>query len=149
MLSQTMFEVTGTGFDGGTDETDNRVVWVKATSYDAVRAVIDKAVYVNLSRLPDGTPEEGADYVLPWDEDKLIVFLNRCEVIPHDSEFENSYTHCGQSWEDHWSCAVNDDCPVCGKGDIEPYHSKNLLTGEVIIDVEGEESGDDDQRSGQ
>lgn len=34
------FEVTGCGFDGATDETDDRVFWVKALSHDEVRAAL-------------------------------------------------------------------------------------------------------------
>lgn len=26
---------------------------------------------------------------------------------------------CGESWESHWSCACNDECPSCGLSDIE------------------------------
>lgn len=34
------FEVTGCGFDGATDETDDRVFWVKALSHNEVRAAL-------------------------------------------------------------------------------------------------------------
>ena len=32
---------------------------------------------------------------------------------------------CNTSWTDEWSCACDDDCPVCGR-DIEPHHSEEL-----------------------
>lgn len=35
----------------------------------------------------------------------------------------NQYRHCGIEWEDTWSCACNDRCPVCNK-EIEPYKSE-------------------------
>lgn len=56
-----------------------------------------------------------------------------------EQQFENHYTHCSSSWQDTWSCACNDKCPECG-AEIEPHYSKNLTTGEVVIDVvpEGE-----------
>jgi hypothetical protein len=49
--------------------------------------------------------------------------------------FENIYYHCGQQWQDEWSCQCNDRCPVCGC-EIEPYESVDLTTGEVIKHTE-------------
>lgn len=37
---------------------------------------------------------------------------------PH--RFRMFYSHCGTEWEDTWSCACNDRCPVCNR-EIEPY----------------------------
>ncbi len=34
--------------------------------------------------------------------------------------FRMTYRHCGVEWSDTWTCACNDECPVCGK-EIEPY----------------------------
>jgi hypothetical protein len=48
--------------------------------------------------------------------------------VSHDTEpvrFRNFYRHCGELWEDTWSCACNDECPVCGK-EIEPYKSTDV-----------------------
>jgi len=41
------------------------------------------------------------------------------------------FSHCNTEWEDEWSCACNDDCPVCGR-EIEPYDYKQV--GPVIED---------------
>jgi hypothetical protein len=41
------------------------------------------------------------------------------------TEYLNKYRHCGQEWEDRWSCACNDKCPVCDK-EIEPYESEEM-----------------------
>lgn len=35
-----LFEVIGAGFDGGTDDTDDRVIWVSAPSADVVAECI-------------------------------------------------------------------------------------------------------------
>lgn len=38
--------------------------------------------------------------------------------------FHNFYEcPCGETWEDHWSCACNDKCPSCN-AEIEPYKSR-------------------------
>jgi hypothetical protein len=42
-----------------------------------------------------------------------------------EPKFRNHYRHCGQEWEDVWSCECNDRCPVCNK-EIEPYASDDL-----------------------
>lgn len=56
--------------------------------------------------LPEGKGIEQTRYYLPNEE---FYFLNR-------------YKHCGQVWEDHWSCACNDRCPICN-AEIEPFES--------------------------
>jgi hypothetical protein len=42
--------------------------------------------------------------------------------------FVNSYhcEPCGESWDDEWSCACDDECPACGKA-YSPEESKDLL----------------------
>ena len=40
----------------------------------------------------------------------------------------NFYVHCGETWEDDWSCGCNDMCPKCQTKDIEPYHSEEVET---------------------
>ena len=40
------------------------------------------------------------------------------------ARFLNHYecTNCGNSWQDEWSCACDDRCPVCDTV-TEPHHS--------------------------
>ena len=45
--------------------------------------------------------------------------------LQEEQAFRNSYDHCGHGWSDIWSCACNDECPICGK-EIEPYASEKL-----------------------
>jgi hypothetical protein len=42
-----------------------------------------------------------------------------------EQQFLNRYRHCGREWEDRWSCACNDRCPVCD-AEIEPYESEEI-----------------------
>lgn len=49
------------------------------------------------------------------------------EEKAEEPQFRNYYRHCGEEWEDVWSCACNDECPVC-KAEIEPYQSDALNT---------------------
>ena len=50
----------------------------------------------------------------------------------------NHYTcaACGHVWDDEWSCAVDDECPICG-ADISPEDSTDLT-----VRVERAYSGD-------
>jgi len=41
---------------------------------------------------------------------------------------------CGEEWEDVWSCACDDRCPVC-RTEMEPYRS-------VVLAPDDSESGD-------
>lgn len=54
-------------------------------------------------------------------------------------EYENFYYHCGQEWSDPECDSMhNDHCPVCD-GEIEPYKSVELATGEEIIHADLDE----------
>lgn len=44
------------------------------------------------------------------------------EVVEDEPLYLNEYKHCGEVWEDQWSCACDDECPICGH-DIEPFRS--------------------------
>lgn len=39
--------------------------------------------------------------------------------------YRNTYEHCGITWDDEWSCACNDRCPVCN-AEIEPSDSEEI-----------------------
>jgi hypothetical protein len=47
--------------------------------------------------------------------------------------FRNHYRHCGQEWNDEWSCMCNDKCPVCD-AEIEPFKSDDLREEEYDHD---------------
>ena len=45
-----------------------------------------------------------------------------CADKSSEGQYTNHFYHCGQQWDDTWSCQCNDECPVCGC-EIEPYAS--------------------------
>jgi hypothetical protein len=47
-----------------------------------------------------------------------------------------TFVHCGQSFYSDWSCAADEECPVCGK-DISPLDDEV----EVFRKLEEEEDG--------
>jgi hypothetical protein len=54
---------------------------------------------------------------------------NKDEDDETERRFLNRYRHCCREWEDRWSCACNDHCPICGK-EIEPYASEEIDVAE-------------------
>lgn len=72
-----VFEVTGVGFDGDDDRTDDRVLWVRASSY----AEVDEATrdlregWVTVLQAQVAEADEGIDFILPRDLDDLRLRL--------------------------------------------------------------------------
>ena len=70
-----LFEVTAFGFDGGTDETDDRVLWVSAPSIEVVQAAVEGlgAQVSQLGYAPDPHQEEmdEVDFCLPESTEAL------------------------------------------------------------------------------
>lgn len=69
------FEVTGAGFDGGTNATDDRVFWVQALSADLVRQAID-GTGAEFHDAIDG--DSDIDFRLPAEIGELREALIRC-----------------------------------------------------------------------
>jgi hypothetical protein len=42
---------------------------------------------------------------------------------PDEERYENRYEHCGETWTTYADSGCNDECPVCGLGDIQPVES--------------------------
>jgi len=56
--------------------------------------------------------------------------------------WKNYYHHCDVDWTDIWDSCCNDECPVCGCKEIEPYRSVDVTcTGVAMLKV-GEEEDD-------
>lgn len=72
------FEVTAAGFDGSTDATDDRVIWVKATDADAVARAVE-GTGAGFHRIINGDTD--IDYVLPQDELSLRAELIRFQEL--------------------------------------------------------------------
>jgi hypothetical protein len=53
-------------------------------------------------------------------EDKAMSDISSSKTNIYHNFYE---CPCGETWEDHWSCACNDKCPGCNK-EIEPYKSE-------------------------
>lgn len=114
-----VFEVTGAGFDGEDDKTDDRVFWVAATSARIVRDAIGKRTRAEFCGRIAVTPDEpGVDFRLPAQKDELRAALFRC--IAADFDGESGYRvryrcpECGERWSQTWSCACDDECGNCG-----------------------------------
>lgn len=74
------FEVTLPGFDGATDETDDRVLWVSAPSSDAVRETVKGlGAQVELGLV---VPPSDIDYVLPLQARELRARIAAAPVHP-------------------------------------------------------------------
>ena len=71
--SELLFEVIGFGFDGGTDETDDRVLWVTAPSIEVVETAVAGfgARVSHLGHVPDEVGMDEVDFRLPKDTAEL------------------------------------------------------------------------------
>lgn len=84
-MAMRYFEITAAGFDGGTDKTDDRVLWVKAENEQVIKAlpieqygaqVVDMGVEGHFKPLVD----RAVDYTLPADAEPLEACLRRHAV---------------------------------------------------------------------
>lgn len=57
--------------------------------------------------------------------DGSVEFAEAEDMNVDSQMFLNTYECCDQSWQDTWSCMVNDDCPVCGM-EVEPTESEAI-----------------------
>jgi hypothetical protein len=73
------FEITGDGFNGADDSTDDRVLWVQAESEDALRKLLDGASYNFCGELPYKYGAGCIDFVLPEDAEALFQHLKGFE----------------------------------------------------------------------
>lgn len=63
-----------------------------------------------------------ADTSVHWAIRDLAELSGAWEWTPEPGEFTLDYdcSACGQHWSQVWDAIVNDTCPACGLGDIEP-----------------------------
>lgn len=69
------FEITAVGFDGGTDETDDRVLWVSAPTRLHMDHVLDGVPFQSLNELDFEAEGDCLDYLLPKDDRDLRAAL--------------------------------------------------------------------------
>lgn len=68
------FEVIAVGFDGATDATDDRIIWVTADE-DYLTELLAGVPYLECNDLPTEY-KLCADFTLPQDSDALVERLN-------------------------------------------------------------------------
>jgi hypothetical protein len=73
-VEQTVFEITAAGFNGGSDETDDLVIWVSALSPAIVKSAIADTGATFCGPV-DGNPIEDADFELPSQAGQLATRL--------------------------------------------------------------------------
>ena len=94
-----VFEVLGAGYTGESDETDDRVLWVKATSRAAVLAAVagTRASFVDLVEVASDI-----DFVLPDQEGELrakLLEFERLAPVPYVSASQFARSHkCDPEW---------------------------------------------------
>ena len=107
-----MIELVLKGFDGGTDKTDDKIIWI---------GVPDEAI-VTLNNNNSNSIESISELkVFPTSLDLTI------ELKEEKQMFMNYYRCpiCKHEWEDQWDATCNDKCPNCNK-EIEPYKWENI-----------------------
>jgi hypothetical protein len=75
MSALSVFEVVLPGFDGSTDETDDKVLWIAAKTLEEVQRLVDPLRAEALDGLIDQEVAElsrNLDYTLPADADALL-----------------------------------------------------------------------------
>jgi len=102
----TVYELVLTGFAGGTDETDNKIIWIRVPNDMVIELAEDSNAIESISKIP---VNDGIDLTV-----RMRWFVN--------------YYHCPEcncKWQDEWDCMCNDRCPKCN-AEIEPYKSRHL-----------------------
>jgi hypothetical protein len=78
-----LFEITLPGFDGSTDATDDKVLWVGCPDETELRLALSG--WSNVTICGEITSERNietlADYILPCDASRFIAHLNGEEIV--------------------------------------------------------------------
>jgi len=65
------YEITGYGFDGTTDKTDDRVIWVAALGEDVVTDCLVNTKATYFGEIAPPVTDEAIDYYLPIHKEEL------------------------------------------------------------------------------
>ena len=114
-----IYEIVLKSFNGGTDETDHLIKWFQ------IDTILSNKYITILKKLPKIKDISLIDF-----SDPLKISAHTIDLKIKDC-FENYFYHCGNSWIDIWSCACNDECPVCEQ-EIEPYDTLFLFHNVLI-----------------
>lgn len=102
---------------------------------NALDSLIHEALGYEADAFDNDQALSGAD-LLEWfaewrERAKAVVMASGVAAEARQADepmgYRIRYRHCGQEWEDTWSCASNDECPVCG-AEIEPFDSEALVS---------------------
>jgi hypothetical protein len=107
-----VFELVLKGFDGGTDETDDKIIWI----------AVDHPVGNLFIKLNDN-PSNPIHRI-----SELDIDINSAGIdMIIEKHFNNFYKcdNCNTHWISKWSCQCNDRCPDCGV-EIEPFESREV-----------------------
>jgi hypothetical protein len=93
-------------------DEDDETIWIASTSQD----------YADQHALEEGWIECGGCIFDAEHTRDLLTSRNwgGIDIVIECRDYVRYFEHCGQAWTDRWSCACNDECPVCG-GEIEPH----------------------------
>jgi hypothetical protein len=83
------FEITAAGFDGATDATDDRVLWVSAPTVLHMDSVLEGMPYLSVVPLPVDmkVDDQSLDYLLPKDDRELRAALRAfADDLPEASQ---------------------------------------------------------------
>lgn len=113
-----VYEVTLAGFDGGTDATDDRVLWIEAPNEQLILAHLPAGSRVQ--RMDFAPPAEDVDHVLPADAAKLREHVARV-VRSAGGDVPVLYTAetfaVANTGETGWSIKLGDDTVADVYGD--------------------------------
>lgn len=121
-----LYELTLEGFDGGTEATDDRVIWVASgMSPETIQSWLQEhALHEIVCEVVElGLENKAADFVFPEQEAVFLAHIRSLGLAPENETWLNHYLcPCGEHWEDRWDSQCNDHCPSC-HAEIEPYIS--------------------------
>ena len=112
----TTFEIVGAGYDGGTDATDDRVIWVQAESVDLIHQAIE-GTGAQLSDTIAGNVD--VDFRIPADMERLRERLCSFAVPAPVTMNLKMVVLCRNSEgaPEFHTCAVDVTAAQCASGD--------------------------------
>jgi hypothetical protein len=113
-----MIELVLKGFDGSTDKTDDKIIWIG----------IPDNCDITLSDNPSNQIESISEVKIKFPTGIDLTIKEKTEPI--QNRYTNYYKcpNCNSKWQDNWDSMCNDRCPNCRR-EIEPYKSEDLERG--------------------
>jgi hypothetical protein len=76
------FEITAIGFDGDSDATDDRILWVSVPTRAYLEALLESEPYLAVSRLDELVDGQDLNFVLPAQDRELRQTLRNFSRNP-------------------------------------------------------------------